>query len=338
MHDNILITEPIDAAGVSYLTSRGYAIKWGSGISEAVVAKEIQGCDAILTRNAVITEKIMRASKSLKVIAMHGVGVDNIDVEAATRLGIQVTNAAGSNAISVAEYTIGLLLDLSRHICVYSAQLKQGNWGVRSHIGADLCGKKLGIIGMGAIGSLVAQKASAGFGMHVLGYSRRKRPDTEYAQITTDLETVVRQADFLTLHVPSVPATRGMIDACILSMMKPEAFLINTARGEVVDEHALIRALKEKKLAGAAVDVFQGEIPPLDHPLFQMPNVIATPHTAAFTTESIARMALYAAIGVDEVLSGKPISHPVNHPKKITDPSAVMQDEAHLVYACVQAH
>lgn len=314
MSYKVLLTEEIDPAGKQYLLDRGYEIKMGSGIAPEAVAREIQGCDAILTRNAAITEEIMRSSDRLKVVAQHGVGVDNIDVEAATRLGIQVTNAAGSNSLSVAEFTMGLLIDLSRNIFLYNNGLQNGNWNIRHTLGADLEGKTLGIVGMGAIGSLVAKKAAVGFGMHVVGYRRHAAiAPAEDVEITTDLDTVLKSADYLSLHVPSSASTRGMIGERELSLMKPGAFLINTARGDIVDEQALIKALQQKRLAGAAVDVFEGEIPAAENPLLHMENVIATPHAAAFTRESIARMSLYSAMGVDEVLSGKLPTRPVNH-------------------------
>lgn len=315
MRNKVLLTEEIDKAGKDFLLEHGYEIRMGSGIAEDTVAKEIRGCDAILTRNAVITERIMRASEKLKVISMHGVGVNNIDVAAATRLGIQVTNAAGSNSNSVAEYTIGLLIDLARNIPLYDRELRAGNWGIRRTLGLDVEGKTLGIVGMGSIGALVARKAAFGLGMNVLAFKRHVSDPAPmgHVRVTGDLEEVVRSADFLSLHVPFVPATKGLIGEREFSLMKQGAFLINTARGEVVDSKALYRALTGKKLAGAALDVFDGEIPDMDDPLLHLPNVIVTPHTAAFTGESVARMSLYSAMGVHEVLSGKKPSRPVNH-------------------------
>jgi len=313
MSYKVLLTEEIDQLGTRYLLDHGYEIKMGSGISESTVIKEIEGCDAVLTRNAVISEKIMRASDKLKVISMHGVGVDKIDVNTATRLGIQVTNAADSNKLSVAEYTIGLMLDLARNIPLYDRELRQGNWNIRRTLGFDLEGKTLGIIGMGSIGTIVAKKASLGFGMKVLGYKRHVAMEAmDHVEITSDFDRVIRDSDFLSLHVPSVSATRNLIGARELAMMKPGSYLINTARGEVVDNDALYLALTDGHLAGAAVDVFVGEVPDMSNPLLHLQNIIVTPHTAAFTGESVARMSLYSAMGVDEVLSGKIPTHPVN--------------------------
>lgn len=313
MSYKVLLTEDIDESGKSFLSENGYQIKMGSGISEETVLREIADCDAVLTRNVIIGEKIMRAAPSLKVVSMHGVGVDNINVEAATRLGIQVTNAAGSNSLSVAEFTLGLMLNLSRNIPVYDRELRMGNWEIRKTMGIDLEGKTLGIVGMGSIGSLVAKKASLGFGMKVVGYRRHTAVSSPAnVEITNDLERVLSTADFVSLHVPSTTSTRKMIGERELSLMKPGACLINTARGDVVDTAALVQALKDGHLAGAAVDVFEGEIPKSDNPLLHLPNVLVTPHAAAFTRESLSRMALYSAMGIHEVLSGQQPTRPVN--------------------------
>lgn len=314
MRYKVLVTEEIARIGTKLLEDNGYEIKMGTGISEEIVMKEIEDCDAILTRNAIITEKIMCAAPKLKVISMHGVGVDNIDVATATKMGIQVTNAADSNKLSVAEYTIGLILDLSRNILLYDRELRAGNWSVRKTSGMDIEGRTLGIIGMGNIGSLVAQKAAMGFGMKVLAYKRNLASAVPMQGVTytDDLDKVIENADFLSLHVPYSAETEKLIGERELSLMKPKAYLINTARGEVVDTKALYNALESKKIAGAAVDVFDGEIPDMSDPLLQLDNIIVTPHTAAFTTQSLSRMALHSAMGVHEVLSDRKPTWPVN--------------------------
>jgi Phosphoglycerate dehydrogenase and related dehydrogenases len=310
----ILITEPIDQKGIQYLTEQGYELKMGSGITEEILIDEGADCDGILTRNGNITEKVLKACKKLKVVSMHGVGVDCIDVEAATRLEIQVTNAAESNQSSVAEYAIGLILMLAKKSIHYNNGLKSGDLGVRKVYGSDVSGKTLGIIGMGNIGTQVARIASSGLNMKVIGYNRRieGRKQTKYAILTNDLEEVISSADFLSLHLPGSPSTRHMIGMRELSLMKPEAFLINTGRCEIIDEPALIEVLAAHKIAGAALDVFEGNLPKADNPLLHMDHVIVTPHTAAFTTEALERMAYQSALGISEVLEGRPISYPVN--------------------------
>ncbi len=314
----ILITEAIDKKGIEFLKEQGYELKMGTGITEDVLMEEGADCDGILTRNGHITEQVLRACKKLKVVSMHGVGVDCIDVEAATKLGIQITNAAASNQSSVAEYAIGLILMLAKRSIHYNNGLKSGDLDVRKLYGSDVSGKTLGIIGMGNIGTQVAHMATFGLNMKVIGYNRRIKGEkqTKYALLTDRLEEVISGADFLSLHLPGGPSTRHIIGERELALMKPEAFLINTGRGEIIDEGALIRALQEHKIMGAALDVFEGNLPKPDNPLLHMEHVIVTPHTAAFTTEALERMAYQSALGISEVLGRRPVSYPVN---KITD-------------------
>lgn len=310
----ILITEAIDNKGIDYLKEQGYELKMGSGITEEMLIKEGADCDGILTRNGNISEKVLKECRKLKVVSMHGVGVDCIDVEAATKLGIQVTNAAESNQSSVAEYAIGLILMLAKKSIHYNNGLKSGDLGVRKLYGSDVSGKTLGIIGMGNIGTQVAHMATFGLNMKVIGYNRRleENKQTKYALLTNDMDEVIKSADFLSLHLPSSPSTRHIIGERELSLMKSEAFLINTGRGEIIDESALINVLKDHKIMGAALDVFEGNLPKADNPLLHMEHVIVTPHTAAFTTEALERMAYQSALGISEVLENRPVSYPVN--------------------------
>ena len=309
----VLLTEEIDPAGRDFLLEQGYEIKMGTGLQEEDIIRDLADCDAVLTRNGHITERVMRSAPRLKAVSMHGVGVDIIDVDAATRLGIQVTNAAGSNRTAVAEFTIGLMIDLARNVFLYDRELRGGNWQVRRTLGCNLEGKTLGVIGMGSIGSLVAEKASAGLGMHVIGY-RRHVPahPPEGIEVTDDLGRALRASDFVSLHVPSTPSTKKLIGEREIAQMKHGAFLVNTARGDIIDTEALADALRSGRLSGAAIDVFEGEIPAKDNPLLSLPNVIVTPHAAAFSRETIARMSLLSAKGIDEVLSGKELTSPVN--------------------------
>lgn len=316
MIKKILIPEPIHPRGMAFLQEKGYEVVKGSGNQEDVVCREVQGCDAVLTRNAVISEKVMRSSGQLRVVAMHGVGVDLIDVAAATKLGIQVVNAKDSNKLAVAEFTIGLIIDLSRNVLLYDKELRKGNWQVRRTLGMDLEGRTLGIIGMGSIGSLVAHKAVLGLGMRVLAYKRDASGASPMAGVTytQDMDEVLKEADFLSLHVPFTADTKMLIGRRELSLMKPGAYLVNTARGEIVDNRALYEALRDKVIAGAALDVFPGEVPDQNDPLLSLDNVILTPHAAAFTEQSVSRMSLYAATGIHEVLSGQTPTRPVNVP------------------------
>lgn len=315
MAKKVLITEPVNQKGIDFLLSNGYELVMGSGPSEETLLKECADCDGALTRNGKFTERVLSSCVKLKVVSMHGVGVDGIDVDAATRLGIQITNAAESNQRSVAEYAIGLILMLAKNSVNYNNGMKKGRMNeVRKVYGSDVQGKTLGIIGMGNIGSQVAQMATSGLHMNVIGYSRHVngRVATEYGILTNDLKEVISCADYLSLHLPGNSSTRHMIGEEELSWMKPEAFLINTGRGEVIDEEALIHALKNKKISGAALDVFEGNLPKDDNPLLSMENVIVTPHTAAFTTEALERMSYQAALGIVEVLENRPVTYAVN--------------------------
>lgn len=311
----VLVTEEINEKGYELLMENNIEIVYGTGIDKETVIREAKDCQGILTRNAKLTAEIMDSCPELKVISMHGVGVDCIDVEAATKRGIQVTNAAQSNQRAVAEYTIGLILMLAKGSVDYNNEFKEGNIEVRKRVGEDVAGKVLGIIGMGNIGTQVAKIACHGLSMRVIGYNRHidSEEKTEYCILSPDMKKVIETADYLSLHLPGSSQTRHMIGAEQISWMKKTAFLINTGRGEVIDESALIRALQEKQIRGAALDVFEGNLPSRDNPLLSMKNVIVTPHTAAFTIEALQRMAYQAALGIVEVLGKKPISYPVNH-------------------------
>ncbi|HUV07028.1 MAG TPA: hydroxyacid dehydrogenase [Spirochaetia bacterium] len=313
----VLIPQDIAEEGKKYLRERGYEIKMGSGITVEAIREDVKDCDAILARTAPFPGEVLRAGKRLKVVARHGVGIDNIDVKTATELGIYVTNAPESNANSVAEHTVGLIVALAKGYLRFDREFRSGNFEIRNQLkGQDLEGKTLGIIGVGRIGRLVAKKALKGFDMRVLGYDPyvtgvEELPELE---VVTDWETPFRESDFITLHLPATADTRGIIGKKELGIMKSTAYLINAARGEIVNEEELIRALREKKIAGAGLDVFEKEPPEKNNPLLKMENVIATPHNAALTAECSIRMALHAAMGIDDVLSGRKPRWPVNIP------------------------
>lgn len=314
MEYKVLITEDIEQEGKDYLKNAGYEIKLADSVDEDNLACEVEDCDAILTRVAIISERVLKAGKKLKVIGKFGVGVDTIDVEAATRLGIQVTNSAEANKNTVAEYTMGLILALAKKLFLYDRELRGGNFDIRTTFGMDVEGKVLGIVGAGAIGELVAKKASLGFGMKVIKYRRHidKLKADKNTEVTDDLDYLLKNSDFVSLHVPLTKSTKNMIGKRELALMKKSAFLINTARGEVVDDKVLADALSRDEIAGAAVDVYEGEVPSKDNPLFKLKSVIVSPHTAAHTKEAMVRMSLHPAIGIHEVLSGKKPSWPVN--------------------------
>ncbi len=319
MGQKVLITEAVNEKGLDFLREQGYELVMGTGPSEETLLRECIDCDGALTRNGKFTRKVLESCPKLKVVSMHGVGVDGIDVDAATDLGIQITNANDSNSTSVAEYAIGLLLMAAKHIVTYNNGTKAGKKDeVRKIYGNDVCGKTLGLVGWGKIGKKVVDIASKGLGMNVIAYSRRisEKQETEFGCLTPDMKEVFSKADYISLHLPGSAATHHMINAELIGLMKPNAILINCGRGEVVDEAALIRALQEGKIQGAALDVVETNLPTDDNPLLKMDNVIVTPHTAAFTTEALENMSYQAALGIVETLQGKPVTFPINHLNK----------------------
>lgn len=312
----VLIPQKISVEGTNYLLERGYEIDTGNGISPEALAAAVVDCDAILARTELYPASVLEAGKKLKVIGRHGVGINNIDMETATRLGIQVTITPLANSNTVAEQTLGFILALSRQLTRIDQEFRHGNWAVRDQIkGMDLEGKTLGIAGLGKIGSLVAKKAAA-FDMKVIAYDPYVEPEKVPANVAMvgALAEIFAQSDFVTLHMPY---EKKIIGKSLFSLMKPSAYFINLSRGEIVFENDLIEALQNKQIAGAALDVFEVEPPDVkNNPLFSMPNVIVTPHNSALTTEATMRMALHAAQGIDEVLTGKIPTWPANKPSK----------------------
>ncbi|MDF2522464.1 MAG: Phosphoglycerate dehydrogenase [Clostridiales bacterium] len=318
MAKKVLIPQDITAPGKNYLIEKGYEIKMGTGITVDAIAKDVEDCDAILARTAQYPAEVFKAGKKLKVIARHGVGVDNFDVDAATELGIYVCYAPLSNGLSVAEHTITLILALAKNLVKVDKEFRNGDFEIRNRLkGMDVEGKTLGLVGLGRIGTMVAKKAALGLGMKVIGYDPFITKDKVSPEIElVGWDEVFKNSDLVSLHLPATKETKGSVSAKEFEMMKDSAFLINCARGEIVDEAELIKALQEKKIAGAGLDVFQEEPTPKDNPLLKMENVIVTPHYATSTVEAMDRMGLHAAIGIDEVLSGKEPSWVVNKPKK----------------------
>ncbi|MEN3184376.1 MAG: hydroxyacid dehydrogenase [Atribacterota bacterium] len=253
---------------------------------------------ALLVRSGFkVTKEVIDQAPHLQVICRVGVGLDNIDVEYARSRGIAVYNVPGGNAISVAEHTLALLFALAKDLFWYDRRVREGDWGSRhSYRASELFGKTLGLVGFGTIGREVA-RICLSLGMRVLFFD----PFVEDASVLPGAEKVeslselLMQSDFVSLHVPLSEATRHLIGREELRLMKPTAFLINVARGAVVDEEALYEALKEGWIRGAALDVFAEEPPPKDHPFFSLPNVILTPHVAGLTKESTERVAVQAA-------------------------------------------
>ena len=312
----VVIPQDITDAGKEYLVENGYDLVIGNGKIDAESLKKIiSDADALLVRSACCDKEIIDAAKKLKVIGNHGVGVDNIDVDYCTKKGIWVTNAPLSNTISVAEHTMGLLFALAHNFVFMDSETRKGNWEIRNSLkGDDLAGKTLGLVGLGRIGSLVAKKAALGADMKVIGYDPFISADAfpEDVMPVKTVEEVFEQADYVSVHVPSLPETRGMININLFSRMKKSAAFINCSRGDVVNEEDLFKALSEGMIRTAGIDVFANEPAAKENPLFALDNIIVTPHSAALTQESMDRMGLHAAMGIHDVLSGNKPQWAVN--------------------------
>jgi len=307
----VLIREPIAEAGIRLLQERFDVDVDG----DAPLEERIGEYDGIVIRSATkLTAELLEHAARLKVIGRAGVGVDNVDVDAATRRGIIVANAPESTVVSAAEHAVGLLVALARHIPQAHASLKQGRWERSSYGGIELEGKTLGVLGFGRIGQQVARRA-VGLGMRVVAHDpfvardRFRELGVEWSETADE---VLGEAEFLTLHLPLADETRGFVDAERLGRMRPGARLVNAARGELVDEDALLDALRSGRLAGAALDVFSTE--PYSGPLLELDNVVVTPHLAASTEEAQDRAGVIVAEQVAAALEGGLVTNAVNLP------------------------
>ena len=307
----VLVREPIADAGVELLRS-----KFDVDVeSNGDLAETIGGYDAIVIRSATkLTADLIARADRLKVIGRAGVGVDNVDVEAATRRGIVVANAPESTVVSAAEHTIGLLVALARNIPQAHAALKEGRWERSSYGGVELAGKTLGVLGFGRIGQQVASRA-VGLGMRVVAFDPFVAAD-RYRELGAERvatpDELYAEADFVTLHLPLTDETRGSVGAEAFARMRDGVRVINAARGELVDEAALVEAVQSGKVAGAALDVFSSE--PYSGPLLELPQVVVTPHLAASTEEAQDRAGLIVAEQVAAALEGKLVPNAVNIP------------------------
>lgn len=267
--------------------------------NESMVAELIGNAEAVIVGVDRIGEKVLSLCPHLKVVSKHGIGVDNIDLEAARRRGVIVANAPGTNSESVADMAFLFILSCARHMKLLLEQVRNKKWS-SPLLGSELEGKTLGIVGLGRIGKGVARRA-LGFGMKVI-YFDPFVEDPDFTKV--ELEELFRRSDFVTLHLPLSLQTKHLVNEQLLSLMKKDAFLINTARGELVDEEALYRFLKEERIAGAGLDVLSFE-PPFESPLLTLPNVLVTPHVSAHTKEANVKMGKTAALNVVYVLEGK---------------------------------
>jgi D-3-phosphoglycerate dehydrogenase len=314
----VMLYEEMHEAGKALLRERAEVFLVSSYEEDSLV-KEVKDVDGLIIRaNGKVTRRLMEHAPKLRVIGRHGVGVESIDLEAATEKGIWVVNTPDANDISVAEHFFGLALMLSKMLRKGEKALREeGRWEARyQYIGNELHGKTLGILGFGRIGRAIGRIGYKGFDMKVLYFDVIRYEDMEKEIHTTkvSVEEIFSQSDFVSINLPMIPQTKGFIGRRELGLMKPTAYILNLARGPIWDEKALYSALKEGKIAGAGSDVFEVEPALPHHPLLDLENFIATPHMAAHTDEALKRMSLVAE-DVIRVLEGKVPVHPVNKPK-----------------------
>jgi len=310
----ILVAEAIAPEGVAALEAR-HAVDVRTGLSSEELRGIVGAYEALIVRSGVdVDAALIAAGTSLQVIGRAGVGVDNVDLDAATRAGITVVNAPTGNTIAAAEHTIALLLALARRVPAADASLRRGEWSRSKLQGVQLRGRTLGIIGLGKIGMAVAERAR-GLGMTLLGSD--PFVTAEQAQLRgvelVSMETLLERSDAVTVHVPLTRGTTGLIDAKAIRKMRPGAVVLNVARGGIVDEAALADALRDGRLAGAGIDVFENE-PPTGSPLLDAPNTVLTPHLGASTVEAQVAVAEEIAEQVLDVLDGRPAQYAVNAP------------------------
>jgi len=317
----VLIAEELSPATVAAL-GPDFEIRNCDGANREELLKAIVDVDAILIRSATkVDEEALAAAKNLKVVARAGVGLDNVDVKAATQAGVMVVNAPTSNIVSAAELAVALLLASARHIAPANAALKQGQWKRSKYTGVELTDKIVGVVGLGRIGILVAQRLSA-FGVQLIAYDPYVQP-ARAAQLgirLVSLDELLKESDFITIHLPKTAETVGLIGAEQLKLVKPSVRIINAARGGIIDEQALADAIRAGKVAGAGIDVFAKE-PCTDSPLFEFEQVVATPHLGASTDEAQEKAGIAVAKSVRLALAGELVPDAVNVQGGVLAPS-----------------
>jgi len=313
----ILVSDPLSEKGLKILKEvKEFEVDVKTELKPEALKEIIKGYDALIVRSATkVTKDIIAAAKGLKVIGRAGVGLDNVDLDAATQNGIIVMNTPAGNTISTAEHTMSMILSLSRNIAPASASMKKGEWKRSKFMGVELYGKNLGVVGLGRIGSEVAKRALS-FGMKILAYDpflSREVADSLGIEIV-ELKDLFKRADYITVHTPLTPETTHIISTKEFGLMKNGVRIINCARGGIVDEGALLVALKEGKVGGAAIDVFEKEPLSADSELLKFENVVTTPHLGASTEEAQVNVAVEVAEIVRDALLGRGIRNAANYP------------------------
>ncbi len=315
----VLIAEELSPATIAILGD-GFEIRYCDGANRDELLPALAQANAVLVRSATkLDAQAITAAPNLKIIARAGVGLDNVDIPAATSAGVLVVNAPTSNIVSAAELAVALLLAVARNVVPANLALREGKWKRSQFGGLELQGKTVGIIGMGKIGLLVAQRL-AGFDMKFVAYDPyvKVAPDGGPSITMVSLDELLSQSDFVTIHIPKTAETTGLINATALSKMKSSAFLINAARGGVLDEADLFQALQSGKIAGAGLDVYATE-PCTESPLFALDNVVATPHLGASTEEAQEKAGIAVAESVVAAFAGREVPGAVNASEVLTN-------------------
>jgi D-3-phosphoglycerate dehydrogenase len=301
----VLLSQVINPAGMKVLKGKVELVILADTTVETIKKMVVDVEGIILRTNIKVTREIIEAAPYLKIISRTGAGVDNVDVAVATEKGILVCDTPGVNSNSVAEQTLAILLGLAKQLKIMDKAVGEGNWKIRNAGKAvDIEGKTLGLIGIGRIGSLVAYKCRQAFNMKVIAYDPYVK-QAEGIELCSNLDQVFKKADFISIHVPYMEQTHHLVNAKLLNLMKPDAYLINTSRGPLVDEKALIEVLEEGSIAGAGLDVFEKEPPSTDNPLLRFNNVILTPHSSALSRECVMKVHITAAQAVVDFLEGR---------------------------------
>ena len=302
----VLVAASLHGRAIEILKNAGLEVVYEENTDQEKLKELVKDVSAIIVRSTPkVTKEIIDAAPNLKVIARAGVGSDNIDVEYAKGRGIEIVNAPAASTRSVAELVIALIFNVARKVAFADRKMREGMWAKKQCMGFELEGKTLGVIGFGRIGYTVAKMAK-GLGMRVIYYSRNRKTEAEkeIGAEYVDFETLLKESDFISPHVPLTPKTYHLIGERELKLMKPTAIFINTSRGAIVDSNALIRALQEGCIAGAGLDVFEEEPLPKDHPLTKLDNVVLPPHIGASTGEAQEKAGIEIAEKIIKVLNG----------------------------------
>lgn len=301
----IVYIQPVHEGGMNRLAGK-YEVIVAPDTSRETIERLIADADAIVTRLTPIDQALIAKGTKLKAIARHGIGVDNIDVEYAASRRIAVITTGNANSLSVAEHAIFAIGSLFKKIPLLDREMRKGNWGSRDKTGAtEITGKCIGIVGLGNVGSNLARMAKYGFNMRVLVYdpfASAQAVESHGYEKLDELDELMKRADVVSVHVPLTAETKDLIDERRFQLMKPGSFIINFARGGIINEQALYQALTAGNVAGAALDVFEHEPPDIGNPLFQLDNIILSPHCSYFTEESRIKMSMHLAEKIEEVL------------------------------------